>query len=186
MIHIQSRGSLFISNSAWHIHYTIMKMSVNEVSAIFGLARWVNKALRRWMSAGQNCSLPLKPKNTMYNKKNTDSKILNIAHCKICKMWLLAAKYLILVIYNYPTATTSTWYKSTDGPAGRPADNPPHSDGFRDIYQTVPKLTVRENWESRPPICQRFISDPDPDRKWQSGTVAIPSAVTFQYYLLAI
>lgn len=122
MIHIQSRGSLFISNSAWHIHYTIMKMSVNEVSAIFGLARWVNKALRRWMSAGQNCSLPLKPKNTMYNKKNTDSKILNIAHCKICKMWLLAAKYLILVIYNYPTATTSTWYKSTDGPADNPDD----------------------------------------------------------------
>jgi len=67
-------------------------------------------------------------KNTMYNRKNTDSKIFNVADCKSCKMRLLAVEYLILLIFNYPTAKTRTFYISTDGPAGRPADNPPNSD----------------------------------------------------------
>jgi hypothetical protein len=43
-------------------------------------------------------------KNTMYNRKNMYSKIINVADCKRCKKRLLAVEYLILVIFNYPTA----------------------------------------------------------------------------------
>ena len=72
-------------------------------------------------------------KNTTYNRKNTYSKIINVADCKTCKKRLLAVEYLILIIYNYPTAKTRTLYKSTAGPAGRPADNPPNSDRLGDV-----------------------------------------------------
>jgi hypothetical protein len=46
-------------------------------------------------------------------------------------------------VHNYPTAKTRTVYKSTDGPAGRPADNPPNKDGLGDLHRTVPKLTAQ-------------------------------------------
>jgi len=82
------------------------------------------------------------PKNTTYNRKKTDSKIINVADWKTCKKRLLAVEYLILIIYNDPTAKTRTLYQSTDGPAGRPADNPPNSDRLGDFDRTVPKLTV--------------------------------------------
>ena len=66
--------------------------------------------------------------NTTYNRKNTDSKMINVADCKTCKTKSLAVEYLTLMIYKYHTAKTRTLYKSTDGPTGRPADNPPNSD----------------------------------------------------------
>jgi len=69
-------------------------------------------------------------KNATYTRKNTYSKIINIADCKSCKKRLLAVEYLILIIYTYPTAIPITLYKSTDGPPRRPADNPPNSDGW--------------------------------------------------------
>jgi len=59
-----------------------------------------------------------------------------------------------------------------DEPAGRPADNPPNSDGLGVDNQTVPKLTVQVYWPRGPPIWQRFGLDLDPDPKWRSGTVA--------------
>jgi len=71
-------------------------------------------------------------KNAMYNRKNTYSKIINVADCKSRKKGLLAVEYLIMIIYTYPTAKTTTLYKSTDGPTGRPADNPPKPDGLGD------------------------------------------------------
>jgi len=43
-------------------------------------------------------------KNTRYKRKNTYSKIINVADCKTCKKSLLAVEYLILIIYNYTTA----------------------------------------------------------------------------------
>jgi len=58
-----------------------------------------------------------------------------------------------------------------DGPTGRPADNPPSSDQFRVYHWTVPELRVQVYWQPRPPICQRFSLEPDPDPKWRSGTV---------------
>ena len=67
-------------------------------------------------------------KNTTYNRKNTYSKIINIAGCKESKKRLLPVEHLILIMYNYPTAQTRAIYKSTFGPTGRPADNPPDSD----------------------------------------------------------
>jgi len=79
----------------------------------------------------------------MYRIKNTYSKIINVADCKSSKKRLLAVEYLVLLIYNYPTAKTRTLYKSTDQPAGRPTDNPPNSDGLKDLHRTVPELTVR-------------------------------------------
>jgi len=60
-----------------------------------------------------------------------------------------------------------------DGPAGRPSDNPPNSDGLGVNHRTVPELTVSVYWQPGPPIWQRFSPGPDPDPKWRSGTVAI-------------
>jgi len=116
--------------------------------------------------------------NTTYNRKNLDFKIINVADCKTCKNRLLAVENLILVIYNYPTTKTRTLYKSKDGAAGQPADNPPNSDGLGDFHRTVPKLMVQVYWKPGLPIWQRFGSDPDPDPKWQSRTVANTSSTT--------
>jgi len=111
-------------------------------------------------------------KNTTYNRKNTDSKIINVADCTIWKKRLLAVEYLNLTINNYPTAKTRSLYQSTDGPAGRPTDNPPNLDRLGDFLWTVPKFTVRVYWQPGLSICERFGPDPDPDPKWRSGTVA--------------
>jgi hypothetical protein len=56
--------------------------------------------------------------NAMYKRKNTYSKIINVVDCKTCNKRLLAVKYLILIIYTYPIAKTTTLYDSTYGPAG--------------------------------------------------------------------
>jgi len=47
-------------------------------------------------------------KNKTYSRKNTDSKIINVAECKTCRRRLLAVEYLISLIYNYPTAKTGS------------------------------------------------------------------------------
>jgi len=59
----------------------------------------------------------------MDRRQNAYSKIINVADCKISKKRLLAVEYLILIMYNYPTAKTRTLYKSTDRPAGGSANN---------------------------------------------------------------
>jgi len=79
-------------------------------------------------------------KNIQDYRKNTDSKIFDITNCKSCKTRLLAVEYRILITYYYQTPTTRSLYKSTNGPAGRPDDNPPYSDGLGDFHQTLPKL----------------------------------------------
>jgi len=45
-------------------------------------------------------------KNTIYQRKNTDSKVVNIANSQTCKNKLLAVEYAILMKYYYQTATT--------------------------------------------------------------------------------
>ena len=57
-------------------------------------------------------------KKTIYYRKNTDSKIIDIANCQTCKNKLLAVEYTILIRYYYQTANTRAIYESTDGPAG--------------------------------------------------------------------
>jgi len=111
-------------------------------------------------------------KNATGRRQNTYSKIINVADCKTSKKRSLAVKYLILIMFNYPTAKPRTLYKSTDGPAGQPADNPPNPDGLGHLHRTVPELTVRVCWQPGPPIWEWFGFDPDPDPKWRSGTVA--------------
>jgi hypothetical protein len=82
-------------------------------------------------------------KNAKDRRQNTYSKIFNVADCKTSKKRSLAVKYLILTMFNYPTAKTRTLYKSTDGPVGQHAANPPNPDGLGDLHQTVPELTFR-------------------------------------------
>ena len=81
-------------------------------------------------------------KNTVYRRNITDSKIINIVHCKTCTNNVLAVEYMILIRHYYQTAKTRALYDSIDGPAGRPADDPPNPDGLVDIYHTLPELTV--------------------------------------------
>jgi len=120
-------------------HETQRQHSVNNIwSCILGNQGFVrmNALITELLTASM-------AKYATYRRQNTYSKIINVADCKTSKKRLLAAEYLVLIIYNYPTTKTRTLYKSTDGPAGRPADNPPNSDGLEDLHRTVPELTVR-------------------------------------------
>ena len=67
---------------------------------------------------------------------------------------------------------TRALYECIAGPTGRPADNSPNSDRFRDFHQPVPVLMVRVCWQSRPQFWRQFCLHPDPDLKWWSGTIA--------------
>jgi len=158
-------------------HETERQRSVENIgSCILGNRgfTWMNQLITELSTA-------LIAKNTTYNRKHRDSKIINVAVCKTCRNILLAVEYLILIMYNYPTAKTGTVYKSTDGPAGRPADHSPNSDGLGDFHWTVPELTVRVYSQPEWPIWQWFSSDPDPDPKWRSGTVANTSHIPPQW-----
>jgi len=112
-------------------------------------------------------------KNTIYHRKNTDSKAIDIANCKSCKHVSLVVEYAILIRYYYQTPTTRALYEAIDGPAGGPANNPPDSVWLGDFHRHVPKLMVRDCRQPGPPIWQWFGLDPDPDPKWLSSTVAI-------------
>jgi len=57
-------------------------------------------------------------KNATYKRKNTYTKIINVADCKKCKKGSLAVEYLIFILYTYPAATGITIYKSADRAAG--------------------------------------------------------------------
>jgi hypothetical protein len=105
------------------------------------------------------------PKNVTDGRQNTYSQILNVVDCKTSKMRLLAVEYLILIMYNYPTAKTESLCKSTHGPAGRRTDNRPNPDGLDDLHRSIPELTVWVCGQPTRPIWQWFGSDPDPDPK---------------------
>jgi hypothetical protein len=40
-------------------------------------------------------------KNAKFKRKNKDSNLIDIAHCKICRMGLPDIEYAILIRYNY-------------------------------------------------------------------------------------
>jgi hypothetical protein len=67
-------------------------------------------------------------------RKNTDSKIIGITNWTTSKARLLAAEYLMLIIYDYQTTKIRAVYESSDGPAGQPADNPANSDWLGDRH----------------------------------------------------
>ena len=111
-------------------------------------------------------------KNTMYRTSNTDSKLIDIESCNACKNVSLVIENAILIRYYSHTPKTRALIESMDGPAGWPADQPPNSDGLGVYHWTVPEFTVQAHWQPGPPIWQWFRLDPDPDPKWQSGSVA--------------
>jgi len=120
-------------------------------------------------------------KNSIYARWNTDTKLIDIAHCSTSKSTLLVAENAILIRYYKYTANTTALYETIDGPSGRPADNLPNSDGLGVYHGTVPEWEVRVNWWPGPPIWQRFGLDPNPDPKWRSGNVANTSPSERQF-----
>jgi len=76
-------------------------------------------------------------KNTHYNTKTMDSKIIDSGNSETCIKWLLDVKYMILVTYYCQTAKTRAINESTDGPTGQPADNLPNSDGLWELAWTI-------------------------------------------------
>jgi len=107
-------------------HETEHKQSVNNIWS----CRLDNRGFLRIGAPITELSTTSLAKNATGRRQNTYSKIINVADCKTSKKRSLAVKYLILIMFNYPTAKTRILYKSTDGPAGRPADNPPNPDGL--------------------------------------------------------
>jgi len=83
--------------------------------------------------------------NTRHKRQSIDSKITEVVICKVIKKEFLDVNYLILIKYNYQSAKARALYKSTDGPAGQPADNPANSDGLADVHRTALKMRVWVN-----------------------------------------
>jgi len=87
-----------------------MKLSVNGASTIFGLAYWANQGFTQMNQLITELLTDFIAKNSTYNRKNTDSTIINVADCKTCKKRLLAVEYLIMIIYIHRTAKTRPLY----------------------------------------------------------------------------
>jgi len=102
-------------------------------------------------------------KNATNRRLNTNSNTINVAEYKTSKKRLLAVDYLILIMYNYPTAKRRPLYESTDGPAGRPSDNLPDPDRLGDLRRILIKWTVPLGRQPVPSNSQRFGSGPLPD-----------------------
>jgi len=115
--------------------------------------------------------------NTMYQRKNTDSKLIDIANCKSFKSIFLVVKYAILIWYYTQTANTRALYESVHRPTGQPADNPPNSDELGDFQRTVPDSMVQVYLHPWPLVYQRFRLDRYPDPMWQSRTIVYTSTV---------
>ena len=69
-------------------------------------------------------------KNIIYQRKNTDSKIINITNSQTCKYELLTVEYTMLISHYYHTAKSKALYESRDGPT----DNRPNSDWLGDFH----------------------------------------------------
>jgi hypothetical protein len=80
--------------------------------------------------------------NTQYKLKYIESKITDVATCKVIEKVFLDVNKVILIKYNYQTASPRALCESTDVPAGQPVDNLPNSDGLGDVHQTIPELAV--------------------------------------------
>jgi hypothetical protein len=93
-----------------------MKLSVNGASTIFGVAYFCNQGFVRIGALITELLTASIAKNAVDRRQNADSKIINVADCKISKKRLLAVQYPVLIMYNYPTTNTRTLYKSTDRP----------------------------------------------------------------------
>jgi len=113
-----------------------------------------------------------------HRKKNIDSKMTNVATCKVNKKIFLDVNYVILIEYNYQTAKARALYESTDGRAGQPADNPPNPDSMGDVHWTVPELIVWVSWRPKWRLLWQLGSDLGTYPKRRSGTVANTSCAS--------
>ena len=109
--------------------------------------------------------------NRTHKRKNIDSKLANVATSKVFRNGSLDVIWAILIEYSYQTAKVSALYECTDGPAGKPANNPRNQDRLGAVRWTIPELTVCVYWRPRVRIWPWFGSNPDQDPKWRSGTV---------------
>jgi len=75
-------------------------------------------------------------------RKNTDSKIIDIATCQTCKHKSLAVESTIFISHYYQTAKSKTSYESIDGLVERPAHDMPNSDRLGDFHRIVAELMV--------------------------------------------
>jgi len=102
-------------------------------------------------------------KNTIYQRGNTDTKLIDIANCISCKSALLVTENTILKRYNLQTANARALSESRAGPTGRPGDNLPNSDWLGVYHGIISEWTARASWRAGQPIWQRGGLDPDPD-----------------------
>jgi len=77
-----------------------MKLSVNGASTLFGLAYWVYQGFMQINELITELLTTFIAKNTMHNRKNTDSKLIEIASCTACKHVSLVVENTILVRYD--------------------------------------------------------------------------------------
>jgi len=87
-------------------------MTVNGASTIFGLAYFVFEHIEELFTN-------LIGKNVIYQRKNTDLKIIDIATCQTCKNKVLAFESMILISHYYQSAKSRALYESIDGPTGQ-------------------------------------------------------------------
>jgi hypothetical protein len=86
--------------------------------------------------------------NSKHKRQNIDSKITDVAPCKVIKQVFLNVNKLILIKYNYQSAKSEGLYLPAEGPAGQRAYYPPNSGWLRYVHRTVPELTVQVNLQS--------------------------------------
>jgi len=136
----------------------------------FWFSIYDNQGIARRFKHIEELSTALMGKTIIYERTNTDSKIIDIATCQKCKNILLAVESTILISHYFQTAKSRALYESIDGRAGWPTYNPPNRDRLRDFHQTVPELPVRVYWQPGLRVWRQFGLDLDP--KWRSRTVA--------------
>jgi hypothetical protein len=76
-----------------------MKLCINAVSTIFGLAYWVYQGVMRINELITELLTTFIAKNTTSNRKISDSKLIEIASCTAPRHGLLVDENAILVGY---------------------------------------------------------------------------------------
>jgi len=104
-------------------------------------------------------------RNTIYQRQNTDSKLIDIASYKAFKHISLVVENVILIGSYEETPKIGALYESMDGSAGRLADNQPNPDWLGVSHRTIPELMVRVDEQPGPQIWHRSSLDPDAEPK---------------------
>jgi hypothetical protein len=84
-----------------------MKLSLNGVSTIFGVAYLVYQGFTQINELITKQLNTFIAKNTMHNRKHTDSKLIDITSRTACKHILLVVENAVLIRYYLHTANTS-------------------------------------------------------------------------------